>query len=105
MMGASSVRVEFLTQPPFQVGVMLDDLIGSEPGPTELVIISAFANRHTLLRLRDKVQTLVAAGTRVKVVIGIDLDGTSEEALREILAWGVDRACDQESIPGPYVPP
>jgi HKD family nuclease len=100
MMGASSVRVEFLTQPPFQVGVMLDDLIGSEPGPSELVIISAFANRHTLLRLRDKVQTLVAAGTRVKVVIGIDLNGTSEESLREILAWGVDARVMKNRYPG-----
>ena len=94
------MNARILTQPPFQVGLLLEELLSSDPPPRELVLISAFANRHTLLRLREEIQALVAAGTHVRVVVGIDLDGTSEEALREIQAWGVDVRIVKNLRPG-----
>src|SRR5467141_3137679 len=82
--------VDFLTQPERQIGLLLIDLLNSETPPRRVNLVSAFANRQTLLRLREPIRRTLNSGGHVSVVVGIDLDGTSEESLREILSWGVD---------------
>jgi hypothetical protein len=55
-----------------------------------LIAVSAFARRQTLMRLRDNVKAIKARGAQVRFVVGVDLDGTSEESLRELLSWDVE---------------
>ncbi len=72
----------------------------ADPGPQRIVLVSAFNNRQTLLRLRAPVLTAKEHGATVRVVVGIDLYGTSEEALSEILSWGVDARVAKQGRPG-----
>lgn len=82
--------VRFLAQPSAQIGTIVRDLLESDPIPTKVIIVSAWAHRLTLLRLRDRLVFLRKEGATVRFVVGIDLAGTSQEALREIHSWGID---------------
>jgi hypothetical protein len=84
------MRLDFITQPPARLGQILSNLLDSEPPPRTVTFVSAFANRQTLCRLRKSIERIKQSGGRITIVIGIDLDGTSEEALEEILSWQVD---------------
>jgi hypothetical protein len=84
------VRVEFLVQPTIQFGSVVSDLIGPAPRPMKVIAASAFARRQTLMRLRDSIRAVKAGGAQVRFIVGVDLDGTSEESLRELLSWDVE---------------
>jgi HKD family nuclease len=84
------MRIKYLVQPPEQVGKILTDLLDQQPAATEAILVSAFAARQTLLRLRPSVMRLKAGGTRLRLVLGIDLGGTSKEALEEAHSWAID---------------
>lgn len=84
------MNIRYLVQPPLQVGRVLVELLNAEPCPAEVILVSAFASRQTLLRLRPSVARLKAGGTRVRLILGIDLGGTSKEALQEAHSWAVD---------------
>ena len=84
------MNIRYLVQPAQQVGRILEALLSDEPRPAEVILVSAFASRQTLLRLRPAILRLRDAGTRVRLVLGIDLGGTSKEALQEAHSWAVD---------------
>jgi phosphatidylserine/phosphatidylglycerophosphate/cardiolipin synthase-like enzyme len=84
------VKIDFLVQPTIQLGRSITEFIELAPSPTKVIAVSAFARRQTLMRLRGAVLRIRRRGGEVRVVVGVDLDGTSEEALREILGWNVD---------------
>jgi hypothetical protein len=99
------MNTEYLCQPPDQLGTRLAELLSVDPPPKSVVIVSAFAERQSLLRLRGLISDLVTSGTRVRIVVGIDMDGTSKEALEEILSWQVDaRVVKQGSGKGVFHP-
>jgi hypothetical protein len=52
------------------------------------------------MRFRKPVSTLKKAGAAVRIVTGIDLDGTSANALEEILSWKVDARVVKNRRPG-----
>ncbi|MGA2270502.1 MAG: phospholipase D family protein [Bryobacteraceae bacterium] len=81
--------IEFLTQPEARVGDLIHSSIGSYGPPQELVIVSAFASLRTVLRFKPKVAEVKAAGGAVRLVLGVDLGGTSKEVLKEVASWQV----------------
>src|SRR5437773_7913 len=84
------MRTRFLSQPTETLGRNLIEILASTPPPTKAIFVCAFSSRLTLMRIRALVERIKASGGLVRVVAGIDLDGTSEEALQEILRWGVE---------------
>lgn len=72
-----------LLNQPFQ-GKNLGDLLLSKLGSSdfkELNIFSAFAKSSGVLRLKDEIMSFVKKGGKVNAFIGVDLGGTSVEAL------------------------
>ena len=52
-------------------------------------MVSAFASLPTVLRLKSTVVEARAAGSDVRLVLGVDLGGTSKEVLEEVASWAV----------------
>jgi len=65
-------------------------LIKTDPPPREVTLVSAFVNRQTLLRIKERILRLSTEETHIRFVIGVDMGGTSLEALRELLSWNVE---------------
>lgn len=51
----------------------------------EFIITSAFVNNNAILRLKETIEQFREQGGKVKAFVGIDLDGTSYEALSSLL--------------------
>jgi len=81
--------VEFLTQPDTRIGDLIDLGIAQYGPPLELVMVSAFASLRTVLRFKPKVVEIKLAGGEVRLVLGVDLGGTSKEVLQEAASWEV----------------
>jgi hypothetical protein len=81
--------VEFLTQPDARVGDVIDGAIADHGLPLEFVMVSAFASLRTVLRFRPRVAEIKASGGAVRLVLGVDLGGTSKEVLQEVASWEV----------------
>lgn len=71
---------------PFQG--QLGDILKSEllQGYKSFTIFSAFAKNSGVLRLKESMEAFTAAGGYIRAFIGIDLDGTSYEALLNLFA-------------------
>jgi len=83
------MRIEFLTQPDIQLGSVLLENMETAPYPRQTILVSAFSNLQTILRFKTPTLAIRDAGLQVKFVLGIDLDGTSAEVLREIASWNI----------------
>ena len=83
------MEVEFLTQPNWRLGDHLDQALATHGTPVQLVIVSAFASLAALLRLKATVIQISKAGAKVQLVLGVDLGGTSKEALQEVGSWPI----------------
>lgn len=71
---------------PFQ-GQLGDILISElENGYTKFTIFSAFAKNSGVLRLKDSIEKFKSKGGYIKAFVGIDLDGTSYEALLNLFS-------------------
>ena len=71
---------------PFQ-GQLGDIIISAlKNGYTDFTIFSAFAKNSGVLRLKDSIEKFRANGGNVKAFVGIDLDGTSYEALLNLFS-------------------
>jgi hypothetical protein len=64
------------------------------------VFVSAFVSVQTLMRVKQQILDLKAADANVRFVLGIDLGGTSQEALAEVLSWGIDCRIVNHRLPG-----
>ena len=94
------METEFITQPADQLGRILLHHFDREPRPVRVILVSAFVALQTTIRLRDAIATLRAAGVPVRVVVGVDMGGTSREVLQEIGRWDVDRRIVKHRHPG-----
>jgi len=94
------VRVVYLVQPIVQTGKIIDGLLTSNPEFQTVIFVTAFANRQTLLRFKPKALSLKSTGSLVRYIVGIDLDGTSKEALQELLSWNIDVRIVKNRRPG-----
>ncbi len=76
-----------VSQPDTQLGKELQELLGSEASYRRIIFVSAFVALRTVLRIRDRLLAQVRHGAELRLVIGIDLGGTSREVLEELLRW------------------
>lgn len=83
------MEVSFIAQPQdkVQLGPLLFDALGKKPAPTRVTIVSAFASLVTVIRFKTPLRELHEAGAKVRVVVGVDMGGTSKEVLRELASW------------------
>jgi HKD family nuclease len=64
------------------------------------VLVSAFVGLQTLMRLKAHVSDLRHKGAEILFVVGIDLGGTSQEVLQELLKWNINACVVKHRIPG-----
>src|SRR5438128_2468114 len=83
------MEIRYLAQPDAQLGNIILGYLAEQPSPEEIIIASAFVSLQTLLRLRAAVRQLGESGSEVRLIVGVDLGGTSKEALREMASWSI----------------
>jgi len=101
------MRIKILTQPfdsyghNIAIGEKLFELLDSRaPFFDKVWFVSAFVNLKAIIRLRPHIVASRQAGAEIHFVIGIDHHSTSVEALREIVALGVDAKIVNNPKPG-----
>lgn len=82
--------VRTITQPDVQMGSRIESLLSPENAYTRVVFVSAFTSLRTVLRIRERLLQLADNDVTVRLVIGIDLGGTSREVLEELLNWNCE---------------
>lgn len=79
-----------LSQPESQLGNEFTALLASDRPYKQIIFVSAFTALRTILRLRERLLGAAEAGANVRLIVGIDLRGTSREVLEELLRWGCE---------------
>lgn len=90
------MKTSLITQPENQFGKIILNKLDSKPTPEKVYFVSAFISLQTLLRLKK----FLKCGSIFHFTIGIDLGGTSKEALSELYSWGVNVNIVKHRIPG-----
>lgn len=84
------MEVSFIAQPHgnVQLGPLLFSALSKTPSaPTRVTIASAFASLVTVMRFKTPLRELHEAGAKIRVVVGVDMGGTSKEVLSELASW------------------
>jgi HKD family nuclease len=84
------MRVNFIAQPQVQLGTLLTAALNATAIPTSVVLVSAFASLQAVLRLKARLCALHAGGAAVRMVVGVDMGGTSKEVLKELASWPIE---------------
>jgi HKD family nuclease len=92
------MNVTYITQPSDQLGKMLTQLLDTRP--KRAIFVSAFVGLQTIMRIKDQVLDLRRIGSDIRFVLGIDLGGTSQEVLKELLNWNIRVCIVKHRIPG-----
>ncbi|TXH51034.1 MAG: hypothetical protein E6Q87_02280 [Cellvibrionales bacterium] len=82
-----------------QLGMIVSEMLDDTNSYRRIFWLSAFVSLRTILRLRDRLLHHLSYGCEIKIVVGIDLFGTSREVLEELLLWGCDVYVFQDSAP------
>ena len=93
-------HVNYIAQPDTQLGKVLSDMLDSDPPASRIVFVSAFVSVQTIMRVKQQVIELKDSGVNFRFVLGIDLGGTSQEVLKELLGWGIDVRIVKHRVPG-----
>lgn len=94
------MNVDYIVQPDTQLGKMLSEMLDADPSPSRIVFVSAFVSLQTIMRVKQQLLELKGYGVDFRFVLGIDLGGTSQEVLKELLGWGIDVRIIKHRIPG-----
>ena len=94
------MNVEYITQPDIQLGNVLSEMLDAVPSASRIVFVSAFVSLQTIMRVKPQVLGLKGSGVDFRFVLGIDLGGTSQEVLQEILGWNIDARIVKHRRPG-----
>jgi HKD family nuclease len=94
---AAIMKIEYVTQPDDQLGKILSELLDTRP--KRVIFVSAFVALQTIMRLKNRIAYLRDQGVDVRFVFGIDLGGTSQEVLKEILSWHINISIVKHRIP------
>ena len=92
--------VDFFAQPDTQLGNELSAMLDSDIPASKIIFVSAFVGLQTVMRVKQQLIDLKANGTDIKFVLGVDLNGTSQEVLKEILDWNMDVKIVKHRHPG-----
>lgn len=79
-----------IAQPGVQLGREIDALLEVDAPHSRIIFVSAFVALRTILRLRERLLARFEDGCRLRLVVGIDLGGTSREVLEELLRWNCE---------------
>src|SRR3972149_194902 len=90
--------VDYIAQPSDQLGKILAQLLDIKP--KRAIFVSAFVGLQTIVRIKDQVLNLRRIGSDIRFVLGIDLGGTSQEVLKELLNWNICVCIVKHRIPG-----
>lgn len=88
-----------LAQPETQLGERFEELLRAERPFSKIVFVSAFTALKTILRLRDRLLSMANSGTSLRLILGIDLGGTSSDVLEELLHWNCEVFLYHNPIP------
>jgi HKD family nuclease len=97
------MEVKFIAQPQgmVQLGPLLFTAIDRAlTVPTNVTIVSAFASLVTVFRFKTPLRELHEAGAKIRLVIGVDMGGTSKEVLRELASWPCEVFVFKNKRPG-----
>jgi hypothetical protein len=83
-----------------RLGDLIESRFVSHGLPSALYITSAFASLPTVLRFKQRVIEIRDAGGEVRIVLGVDLGGTSKEVLAEVASWRVTTMVVKNRMPG-----
>lgn len=87
--GLSKVKIKFLSQPADSaLGTVIEQFVENHGQPKALTIVSAFASLTTVFRVKKYFSDLDKKSAS-KLVLGVDLGGTSKEVLKEVASWSV----------------
>jgi hypothetical protein len=75
------------SQPESPLGNEFMELLAASRPFSRIVFVSAFTALKTILRLRESMIAALIARATVRLILGIDLGGTSREVLEELLRW------------------
>ena len=92
--------IDYIAQPDAQLGTTISAMLNSDTPASKVVFVSAFVSLQTIMRIKHQLADLRAIGTDVSFILGIDLNGTSQEVLQELLEWDVDVRIVKHRIPG-----
>jgi len=81
------MNIRYITQPDQFHGQILNTLLAQIPKPKRVVFVSAFAGLQTVMRFKHSLLGLAENGAVVRIVIGVDMGGTSREVLQELTTW------------------
>lgn len=86
------MEVSFIAQPynNVQLGSLLDTKLEDSHDIESVTIVSAFTSRSSVIRLKKQLIALHAVAAHIRLVIGVDMGGTSKEVLSELASWPVD---------------
>lgn len=70
--------------------MLLHGALAAPANPTCVFIVSAFASLQAVLRLKHRLHELHDGAASIRVVIGVDMGGTSKEVLQELATWQVE---------------
>ena len=81
------MNIRHITQPDQFHGQILSTLLAQVPPPRRVIIVSAFAGLQTVMRFKHSLLGLAESGAAVRIVVGVDMRGTSREVLQELATW------------------
>lgn len=84
------MHINFIAQPQQQLGTLLHSVLDGPDVPQSVVLVSAFASLQAVLRLKKRLHELHSAGAAVRLVVGVDMGGTSKEVLQELATWDIE---------------
>lgn len=93
------MNISTVSQPETQFGNQIDELLRREDAYRRIVFVSAFVALRTVLRLRERLLGQRENGARLHLTVGIDLGGTSQEVLEELLRWNCETFVFHNTIP------
>ena len=94
------MNINYISHPDIQLGRVLSEMLDKGIPVNRIIFVSAFVSLQTIMRMKKQVLAIKNDDTDVRFVIGIDLGGTSQEVLQELLNWKIDVWIVKHRIPG-----
>ena len=84
------MHTRFLSQPMVQFWREIARLVDQHGDPREIVVASAFASLAAVFRLEEVIERVRQAGGQARLVLGVDLGGTSRQVLARVATWDAE---------------
>ena len=92
--------VDYIAQPDTQLGIELCAMLDFDTPASKIAFVSAFVGLQTIMRVKHQLIALMSSGTDIRFILGVDLNGTSREVLKELIDWDLDVRIVKNRRPG-----